>query len=296
MRVGCRRLAVFLFACAGVLAQTATLHGRLTDESGAVVPGGKVLLHGPGGVLKSAAAQAQGTYSIGNLLPGEYTVDASAPQLALGVPQHVTLHAGPNTLDLQLKIATMTQQVTVQSDAAPALSVDAASNASATVISGPDLDALSDDPEDLAADLAALAGPSAGPSGGSIFVDGFSGGQLPPKESIREIRINSEPVLAGVRQARLRPDRDLHQAGQRSIPRQHRLQPGHGCLERRNPYAAQKAPFLLQESENSFSGPLSKRSFLYAGRGAALRGQRLGHQCRGARIRSRWRRSRFPAC
>ena len=50
-----------------------------------------------------------------------------------------------------------------------------------------------DSPDDLAADLSALAGPSAGPTGGSIFVDGFSGGQLPPKESIREIRINQNP-------------------------------------------------------------------------------------------------------
>ena len=61
------------------------------------------------------------------------------------------------------------------------------------VLRGADLEALSDDPDDLAADLQALAGPSAGPNGGSIFVDGFSGGQLPPKESIREIRINQNP-------------------------------------------------------------------------------------------------------
>src|SRR6202011_5283846 len=66
-------------------------------------------------------------------------------------------------------------------------------NASATVIRGEDLQALSDDPEDLAADLQALAGPSAGPNGGAIFVDGFSGGELPPKESIGEIRINQNP-------------------------------------------------------------------------------------------------------
>ena len=39
----------------------------------------------------------------------------------------------------------------------------------------------------------ALAGPAAGPGGGSIFIDGFSGGQLPSKESIREIRINANP-------------------------------------------------------------------------------------------------------
>ena len=51
----------------------------------------------------------------------------------------------------------------------------------------------SDDPNDLQEDLQALAGPSAGPSGGSIFIDGFSGGDLPAKSSIREIRINQNP-------------------------------------------------------------------------------------------------------
>ena len=45
-------------------------------------------------------------------------------------------------------------------------------------------------------ELTALAGPSAGPNGGQIYVDGFTGGQLPPKSSIREIRINQNPFSA----------------------------------------------------------------------------------------------------
>jgi hypothetical protein len=61
------------------------------------------------------------------------------------------------------------------------LSTDANNNANAQVISGKDLDALPDDPDELAAALQALAGPSMGPNGGQIFVDGFSG-TLPPKE------------------------------------------------------------------------------------------------------------------
>jgi hypothetical protein len=71
--------------------------------------------------------------------------------------------------------------------------VDADSNASSTVIKGKDLEALSDDPDELSSELSALAGPAAGPSGGQIYVDGFTGGQLPPKSSIREIRINQNP-------------------------------------------------------------------------------------------------------
>jgi hypothetical protein len=44
--------------------------------------------------------------------------------------------------------------------------------------------------------LQALAGPSAGPNGGEIYIDGFTGGQLPPKSSIREIRVNQNPFSA----------------------------------------------------------------------------------------------------
>ena len=76
------------------------------------------------------------------------------------------------------------------------LSTEPENNAGAVVLKGDDLDALPDDPDDLAAALQALAGPSAGPNGGQIFVDGFTGGRLPPRASIREIRINSNPFSA----------------------------------------------------------------------------------------------------
>lgn len=69
-------------------------------------------------------------------------------------------------------------------------------NKDATVLKGKDLEALPDDPDELAAALQALAGAAAGPNGGQIYIDGFMGGQLPSKESIREIRINSNPFSA----------------------------------------------------------------------------------------------------
>lgn len=124
---------------------------------------------------------------------GDYTVQASAPDLVLAQTAKITLNSGIRTLNLQLRVATTAQQVTVADVGAPVVTVDSSNNASATILKGADLDALSDDAEDLQADLVALAGPSTGPSGGSIFVDGFSGGQLPAKESIREIRINQNP-------------------------------------------------------------------------------------------------------
>jgi hypothetical protein len=76
------------------------------------------------------------------------------------------------------------------------LSVEATGNANQTVVAGKDLDILPDNPDELAAALQALAGPPVGPSAGEIYVDGFSNGTVPPKSSIREIRINQNPFAA----------------------------------------------------------------------------------------------------
>ena len=108
----------------------------------------------------------------------------------------VTVSAGHATLqNLALSIAIEQQQVTV-SDQGAGLDTSPDNNANAIVIKGKDLDALSDDPDQLQDELNALAGPAAGPNGGEIYIDGFSGGQLPPKSSIREIRINQNPFSA----------------------------------------------------------------------------------------------------
>jgi hypothetical protein len=97
--------------------------------------------------------------------------------------------------DLALDIAVAKQQITVDEQSSN-LQTSPESNAGAIVIKDKDLDALSDDPDQLQDELNALAGPAAGPNGGEIYIDGFTGGQLPPKSSIREIRINQNPFSA----------------------------------------------------------------------------------------------------
>src|SRR5262249_38256370 len=98
-------------------------------------------------------------------------------------------------LNIMLQIEVQQEKVEVTGEAAR-VSVDSESNASAVVIQGKDLEALSDDPDELQSELEALAGPSAGPNGGQISIAGFTAGQLPPKSSIREIRINQNPFSA----------------------------------------------------------------------------------------------------
>ncbi len=120
-------------------------------------------------------------------------MSATAPDLTTPQPTKILLKPGPQTLNLQLKVASTMQQVTVQENAGPSVSTESSNNASALVLRGEDLQALSDDPDDLMADLQALAGPAAGPNGGSLYIDGFSGGELPPKETFGTRAIPTPP-------------------------------------------------------------------------------------------------------
>src|SRR6202000_2198413 len=127
---------------------------------------------------------------------GTYIVIVNADGFSPSNSKAISVTAGQaKQFDVSLKIQVEQQQVQVEAEGT---TVDTSpdSNANAVVIKGKDLDALSDDPDELQSELQALAGPSAGPNGGQIYIDGFTGGQIPPKSSIREIRINQNPHSA----------------------------------------------------------------------------------------------------
>ncbi|HEV2133314.1 MAG TPA: carboxypeptidase regulatory-like domain-containing protein [Terracidiphilus sp.] len=176
--------------------QTGSIHGTITDPTGAVIPSSTVTIAGPDGQSHSATSGASGAYAVERLAPGDYTVSVSANGFAPSTPRVVIVSSGKIAiLDVALALPVEQQQVTV-SDNATSVDTSPEDNANAIVIKGKDLDALSDDPDELQNELQALAGPSAGPNGGQVYIDGFTGGQLPPKSSIREIRINSNPFSA----------------------------------------------------------------------------------------------------
>ena len=174
----------------------ATVRGLVADPENAVIPGATVTFTPASGKPLITQSQSDGTYVLRGVPAGTYSVTVTMQGFASFVKQGVRVTAGQAlSLDAQLAIQEQKQEVNVTAQAAQ-VSVDADSNASATVLKGKDLDALSDDPDELSSELTALAGPAAGPNGGQIYVDGFTGGQLPPKSSIREIRINQNPFSA----------------------------------------------------------------------------------------------------
>src|ERR1700722_17942730 len=255
----CGVWSAILFS-AVVAAQPATLHGVITDESGAVVPQATVSLTASGKVVRSAVSGRDGVYSLSNLSAGKFTVEATAPDLSLAHPMTIEIKPGAQALDLKLSVVTKVEKVTVEDTGAPALNTSASSNASGLVITGADLEALSDDPDDLLADLQALAGPSAGPSGGSLFIDGFSGGEMPPKAPLRDVRINKNPFSPEYDKLGYGRIEILTKPGYDKYRAQVDYNLGTEWWNSRNPYAAEKAPFLLNEFEGNAGGPLGKRT------------------------------------
>jgi hypothetical protein len=171
------------------------VHGLVTDPDGELIPGATITMTPVKGSAVKATSGSDGTYST-TVAPGVYTLLVTMPGFSAYSVTNLRVPAVPSTtVDAKLKVGEQTQVVNVDANTIQ-LSVDPDNNADSTVISGKDLDSLSDDPDELSSELTALAGPSAGPNGGQIYVDGFTGGQLPPKSSIREIRINQNPFSA----------------------------------------------------------------------------------------------------
>lgn len=177
--------------------QTAgTVRGIVEDPDSALIPGATVTLTPASGKGLTTQSQSDGTYVFHNVSAGTYSMTVTMQGFASFAKIGMKIATGQSlTQDVKMALQTQSQVVQVTAQAAQ-VSVDQDSNASSTTIKGKDLDALSDDPDDLQSELTALAGPSAGPNGGQIYVDGFTGGQLPPKSSIREIRINQNPFSA----------------------------------------------------------------------------------------------------
>src|SRR5258706_3814319 len=182
-----------LLLSAALCAQpTGSVRGTVYDPSGALVPKATVTVTGANNVVKVAETDNNGAFAIAGLPAGKYTVRIIATGFTLVEKTDMDVAAGRAlTFDAKLSVEADKQVVTVADT--QQVETDPSKNAGALILKEADLDMLSDDPDDLQADLLALAGPAAGPNGGQIFIDGFSGGQLPPKESIREIRINSNP-------------------------------------------------------------------------------------------------------
>jgi len=246
-------------------ATAGTLRGQVTDPSGAVVPNATVATVVSGKQTNSTTTDRSGSYEIGNLAPGTYTVTANARGFAVFVQTGVAVAAGQVAqFNISLDINVQKEKVNVQ-DETPQVDVNPASNASAIVLSGKDLEALPDDPDELLADLQALAGPSAGPNGGQIYIDGFTAGELPPKSSIREIRINQNPFSAEYDKLGYGRIEIFTKPGTDKYHGQFSVEGNSSGLNTRNPFLAadETQPYDSVIYMGNIGGPINKKASFF---------------------------------
>jgi len=255
-------LAGVLIAPPVLLAQTPTgsLQGRVLDPSGAVIPQAQVIVTSASGKTVTAVSDGTGSYQVRGLAPGDYTVNATTAGFA-PFSSTVTLAAGQTrTLNIALQIEIEKQQVQVEAEA-NTVDTSPDSNANAVVLKGKDLDALSDDPDELENQLQALAGPAAGPNGGEVYIDGFTGGQMPPKSSIREIRVNQNPFSAEFDRLGYGRIEILTKPGTDKLHGQIEARGNDSAFNSRNPILqTTEPPYYSYNLQGSVGGPINKNA------------------------------------
>ena len=205
---------------------------------------------------------SQGMYEFKRLPPGKYTLNVIAEGFTVYENDNVDIAGQPLRLNVQLTIAVQEQKIQV-SDTAPTVDVNPANNAGAIVLSGKELEALPDDPDELQSDLEALAGPSAGPNGGQMYIDGFTAGQLPPKSSIREIRINQNPFSSEYDKLGYGRIEIFTKPGTDKYHGQFYVDGNDSAFNAPNPFAGPEPGYDSTQYSGNLGGPLGKKASFF---------------------------------
>jgi hypothetical protein len=224
------------------------------DQTGAAIVGATVSViaanAAPGTEAKVATANEQGEATIERLAPGKYLVQVESIGFETQQVKDITVRRGrQERREVQLPIAGYVEEVEVTRDKTDQNITDNFSSA----LTPEQIDALPDDEDDMAEQLSQMAGP-----GAVLRVNGFSGGRLPPKSQIAEIRFRFDPYSA-----------ENHEAG---FPRVDiRTRPGNGAwrnnatftfrdesLNARNAFAPEKPSEQARRYQYSMDGPIKK--------------------------------------
>jgi hypothetical protein len=254
----------FLLASSSGFAQnpTGSLRGQVTDPSGATISGAAVILTPASGSPVVVQSNAQGMFEFKSLAAGKYILTVSAQGFNLYENDSVEIADQPLRLNVTMAIAVEQEKVQV-SDTAPTVDVNPSNNAGAIVISGKELEALPDDPDELQSDLQALAGPSAGPNGGQMYIDGFTAGQLPPKSSIREIRVNQNPFSSEYDKLGYGRIEIFTKPGTDKLHGQFMVDGNDSSFNAPNPFAGDEPAYYSVQFNGNIGGPITKTSSFF---------------------------------
>jgi hypothetical protein len=123
MEIALRSLAIGLLLCAGAWAQaasTAQINGTVRDSSGLAVPGADIkATQTTTGAVRTAVSAADGAYVLPNLPIGPYVLEITKEGFSKYVQSGIVLQVDSNpSVDVNLKVGSVTEQVLVQADAA----------------------------------------------------------------------------------------------------------------------------------------------------------------------------------
>jgi hypothetical protein len=228
----------------------------VVDQSGAVVPDATVTLVGLDETTKAltvnpAKTSDKGVATIENVAPGRYSIEATFPGFEPGLLKDARLRSGDNKHVIVLPIKKVETEVTVGRDA-QAVAADPRARFG-TALTREQIEALSDDPTEMAQQLADMAGPNA-----VIRVDSFEGAQLPPKSQIKSIHITRDAFAAENHSAFGLFIDIITQPGVGALRGGGNIRLRDGALSARNPFATRKGPERQQNYGLNLGGSLAK--------------------------------------
>jgi hypothetical protein len=231
---------------------TAQVTVSVVDQTGAVVPNATVTLVGLEAATKTriVAPVKSGNRGIAvfeAVVPGRYSITAEFQGFDAGLLRNVTLRAGDNKHAVILPLRSVETSVTVRQDNRDA-AIDPRGPAFGTALSREQIEALSDDPGEMAAQLEALAG------GGTIRINSFEGGELPPKSMIQSVHITRDAFAAENHSAGMTFVDVITRPGSGPLRVNTSLGLQDGSMSGRSPFVERKGP----EQNRSINGSLSR--------------------------------------
>ena len=199
VRVVCLITLGFTSLAPAVASAQAAREGRVqvtvVDPSGLVVPEAVVTIIGlepstQALTLPEVRTTDKGVAIVERVPPGRYSIRAEFPGFDLGLLRDIRVRAGDNRHVVILPLQKLEDAVTVSRDA-QASAADRRTSEFGVNLSAEQIEALADDPNELARQIAELAGPDA-----IIRVDSFEGQQLPPKAQIKSIHVTRDQFAA----------------------------------------------------------------------------------------------------
>ena len=238
------------------ITQTAKITGKAVDSSGALIANAEITLIGTGNTpVATTKSGPEGSFTL-EAPPGSYALEISADGFEKLVQGISIAPTNNRPLEIKMSLAKITQEVEVQ-DNPNLITLNPENNQTALVLKEDDIQSLPDDEDELTNYLTQLAGPRAAAAGGVQFVvDGFFGGRIPPKDQIKEIRINTNPFTTEYSRAGFGRIEIVTKPGTGKMRGNFNFNLRNDALNATQFNAPVKLPYTRQNFQGNVSGPL----------------------------------------